>query len=120
MLGGEILKKRTQNAITHVKSVKVPTIKDFSPEAVQKAVLSESIQHPVTIYPAGIAFISLLYMLLISFEPTPFLVCFGTGLFSIGSFVFNLFFRSQILEIKYINSLQKLLKQKPQVKQFFD
>ncbi len=75
----------------------------------QKAILAETIQHPMTIYPAGISLISLLYMVLINSNPVSFAICFGTGLFSLGSWVFNFFIRGEDFEIKYIRNLRKAL-----------
>ncbi|MGA1826078.1 MAG: hypothetical protein ACMUIP_15590, partial [bacterium] len=72
---------------SHSKSKNVPTVADFSPHSVQKAILAETLQHPVTLIPAGISLVSLIYMGLISVNPTTFAICFGSGLFSLSSWV---------------------------------
>ncbi|MGA1868449.1 MAG: hypothetical protein ACMUJM_07860 [bacterium] len=93
------------------KPEKLPTVADFSSAAVQKAILSETLQHPITLYPAGISLVSLLYMGLVSFNPTSFAICFGSGLFSLGSWVYNFFLRGKDFESKYIRNLQNALAQ---------
>lgn len=103
--------KIVKSPLKKANDSKIPTIRDFSPHAVQKAILSEAIQHPMTVYPTGIALISLLYMLLISFDPTSFLVLFLTLPISIGSFIFNFFIRGRDLEVKYIQRLRKSLEE---------
>ena len=100
-----ILKWSSRKSSSDINKIHVPTIDDFSQEATQKAVLSDTIQHPMTIYPAGVSVVTLLYMSLISCNPASFAVCFGAGLLSLSSWIFNFFIRLINVLIFILNKL---------------
>lgn len=83
-----------------------PTADDFSAKAVQRAVLKETLQHPLTVLPAATSVVSLLYMGLISFNPASFAVGFGSALFGAASWVVNYFIRGDTFAAKRIQTLR--------------
>jgi hypothetical protein len=76
-------------------SLAKPTAEDFSARAIQRAVLAETVQHPLTILPAAVSGLSLLYMALISFDQQSFALAFGAALFGAAAWVVNYFFRGE-------------------------
>jgi len=86
------------------KSIK-PEAEAYSNRAVMKAVISESIQHPTTLYPAAAAILSGLYMGLIDFSETGFAVAAGSALVSLVSFIFHYFVRGNKLAENYVRKL---------------
>jgi hypothetical protein len=83
-----------------------PTAEDFSGKAVQRAVLKETLQHPLTILPAAVSALSLLYMGLISFDPGSFGIGFGAALFGAGVWVVNYFFRGEHFAAERVRQLR--------------
>lgn len=106
--------KRSPGASTNsnppkTKSKRVPTAEDFTSGAVQKAVLAQTVQHPVTLGSAGICTVSLLYILLLQdASAAPVLLCFASGLVSACSWVVNFFIRGEILVQRHIQKLMEL------------
>jgi chromosome segregation ATPase len=72
-----------------------PAAEDFSGGAVQRGVLKDTLQHPLTILPAAVSAVSLMYMGLISFDPRSFGIGFGAALFGAAAWVVNYFFRGE-------------------------
>lgn len=83
-----------------------PTAEDFSGGAVSRAVLKETLQHPLTILPAAASAVSLLYMGLISFDPTSFGIGFGAALFGAAAWVVNYFFRGEQFAAGHVRRLR--------------
>jgi hypothetical protein len=83
-----------------------PSADDFSAGAVQRAVLKETLQHPLTVLPAAAALVSVMYMGLISFDPTSFGVAFGTALFGAAAWVVNYFFRGERFAAERVRRLR--------------
>jgi len=84
-----------------------PSPEDFSGGAVQRAVLKETLQHPLTILPAAVSVVSLMYMGLISFDPTSFGVAFGAALFGAAAWVVNYFFRGEQFAADHVRRLRE-------------
>ena len=83
-----------------------PSLRDFSRRAVDKAVLRESLSHPLTTYPLALAFLGGLAALLFG-SPVFAGVALG-GLFtSAASGIVNLFFRNRALSDRYLTRLRR-------------
>ncbi len=86
--------------------IKEPKPEDFSQAAVSRAVFSEAIQHPTTLFPAAAGILGTLYMLLINFDKLPFAVAVGGGIAGIASYVYHYFVRGEKLGAEYVNTLK--------------
>ncbi len=82
-----------------------PQAEDFSKEAIKKSVFSEAIQHPSTLFPAAVAMLSGLYMVLVNLTETSFALCLGSGLVSLISFIYHYFVRGDTIAEKHVKSL---------------
>lgn len=76
-------------------------------KSLTKAILKESVQHPSTLYPAGISFLSGLYMALIDMSPTSLALAMGSGLLSLASFVFHYFIRGDKIGERKLKELRR-------------
>jgi len=85
--------------------IKKPQVEDFSSGNIQKAVFSEALQHPSTLFPAAISILSGLYMGIVNPSEPVLAVSLGAGVISLISFVFNYFFRSDKLAEEYTKKL---------------
>ncbi len=70
---------------------------ELTARAIGRAVLAETIQHPMTVLPAALAGVSGIWMLLIDFNPTSFAVGFCSSLVSLGSWVYHYFIRGEAI-----------------------
>jgi hypothetical protein len=86
----------------------VPQAEDFTHKAIQKAVLKESLEHPLTIYPFVISLISLLYMIVIGLDIQAFTVSLGSGALGIGSWIYQYFINGTTLAEEHVQTLRKL------------
>jgi hypothetical protein len=73
---------------------------------VQRAVLKETLQHPLTILPAAVSALSLLYMGLISFDPGSVGIGFGAALFGAAAWVVNYYFRGAHFAAERVRQLR--------------
>jgi hypothetical protein len=87
--------------------VDAPRPEDFSNRAVTKAVRSEAIFHPTTLFPAAVAVLSGLYMGLVSFDPTSLGVGVGSALLSVASWIYHYFVRGEKIAENYIRELKE-------------
>jgi hypothetical protein len=77
-------------------------MEDLSPAAIEKHVLNEAFQHPLTTLPAAVAILSGLYMLAFEASNLTFLLAFGAGLLSVGAWIFNYFIRGESIAQNYV------------------
>lgn len=84
-----------------------PKPEDFSNRAVMRAVFSEALQHPSTLFPAALAILSGLYMGLVSFDETSFALAIGSGVVSLLSWVFHYFVRGDKIAEQYVRQLKE-------------
>jgi hypothetical protein len=93
---------------------KPPSVEDFSPKAVSKAVLCSACQHPATLFPAALGLVGVFGLLVLS-SSMPF-VFLATGGMAVGacSWAFNFFFRDDAIARAYT---QKLYEQLDEYKQ---
>ena len=86
-----------------------PSIGDFSQKATQKAVLNNTLQHPLTLYPVAVGVLGTLGILL--FQAPLLAVGAAIGGFGIGvgSWIVNYLIRNKTWANRYIESLHKKL-----------
>jgi len=85
---------------------RVPTADDFKARAVRKAVLSQTIQNPITLAPLSLCGASVLWILLIGFSLKAIGLCLLGGLLGFGAWVYNYFIRGEELAQRHIANLQ--------------
>jgi hypothetical protein len=88
------------------KDKKLTTI-DFSQKSVNKAVLGDIFQNPVSTYITALAGIFLFANIMILGIPALLYATIGAAVLGIGSFLVNLFFRKEHFAAKYLNHINK-------------
>ncbi len=84
----------------------VPGPEDFTRQAIYRAVLKDTLQHPLTIFPAAASALGGLYMGLFGLDPNSLAVVFGGALLGAGAWVFNYFIRGEALAEKRVTKLR--------------
>ena len=84
----------------------VPGPQEFTREAIYRAVLKDTLQHPLTIFPAAASALGGLYMGLFGLDPTSLAVALGGALVGAGAWVFNYFIRGEALAEKRVAKLR--------------
>lgn len=79
-----------------------PQTLDVTPGAIEKHILTETLQHPLTTFSAAIAVLSGLYMLAFGANQASLLLAAGAGFLSLGTFIFNYFIRGEKLAQNYV------------------
>ena len=85
---------------------KVPGPEDFTRKAIYQAVLKDTLQSPLTLFPAVASALSGLYMGLFGMGPTPLAVALGGALAGAGAWVVNYFIRGEALAEKRVAKLR--------------
>jgi hypothetical protein len=85
-----------------------PTAEDFTPRAVQRAVLRTTLQHPATILPAALATVAALWSVAIDLSPASLIAMLGLGFVSAGAWVINYVGRGDKLVEQHIQELRAL------------
>ncbi len=85
--------------------VNTPTADDFSAAAVQRWVLSETLQHPATILPAAGAVVSGLWSGLYGLSPSALAVTLGLVFVSGSAWIYNFFMRGEALATARVEEL---------------
>jgi hypothetical protein len=83
-----------------------PTAEDFTPRAVQRAVLRDTLQHPATILPAALATVAALWSVAIALSPASLIAMLGFGFVSAGAWVINYIGRGDKLVEQHIQKLR--------------
>ncbi len=94
--------KRQQDTATTI-----PGTEEFSPREVNRAVLTETLQHPLTILPVAAAAVGGLYMGLLGPDAASFTATFGSLLVAGGAWIFNYFIRGEALAERYVRKLRQ-------------
>jgi hypothetical protein len=81
---------------------------DFTPRAIQRAVLHDTLQHPATILPAALATVAALWSVAIDLSPASLLAMLGFGFVSTAAWVVNYVGRGDILAAEHIQKLRAL------------
>jgi hypothetical protein len=84
-----------------------PTAEDFSPRAVNRAVLSETLQHPLTILPAALSGVGALSIGILGLAPTSAALTFASTLLAAGAWIVNYFLRGETFAERYVERLQE-------------
>ena len=85
-----------------------PTAEDFTPPAVQRAVLRATLQHPATILPGALATVAALWNVAIDLSPASLLVMLGCGFIGTVAWVINYVGRGDTLAAQYVQKLRAL------------
>jgi hypothetical protein len=85
-----------------------PAAEDFTPRAVQRAVLHATLQHPATILPAALATVAALWSVAIDLSPASLIAMLGFGFVSAGAWVINYIGRGDKLVEQHIQKLRAL------------
>jgi hypothetical protein len=85
-----------------------PTADDFTPRAVQRAVLRGTLQHPATIVPAALATVAALWSVAIDLSPASLMATLGFGFISAAAWVINYVGRGDKLVERHIQKLRAL------------
>jgi hypothetical protein len=85
-----------------------PTAEDFTPRAVQRAVLRETLQHPATVLPAALATVAALWSVAIDLSPAALMAMLGCAFVSAGAWVINYVGRGDTLVEQHVQKLRAL------------
>jgi hypothetical protein len=81
---------------------------DFTPRAIQRAVLQDTLQHPATILPGALATVAALWSVAIGLSPASLMAMLGFGFVSAATWVINYVGRGDILAAQHIQKLRAL------------
>lgn len=84
-----------------------PGSEDFAPGAVHRAVLTDTLQHPLTILPAAAAAVGAVYMGLLGPDAASFAATFGSMLVAGGAWIFNYFIRGEAFAERHVEKLRR-------------
>lgn len=90
------------------QSVEKPTADDFRPEAVRRAVLALSLQHPATILPLAACAVGVLWNLVFGAGDPALAVTLISGFAGLSSWVFQFIIRGDLLAQRHIGRLREL------------
>lgn len=85
-----------------------PTAEDFTPRAVQRAVLHDTLQHPATIVPVALAAVAALWSVAIDLSPASLVAMLGCGFVGAVAWVINYVGRGDTLAEQHILKLRAL------------
>src|SRR5207244_10545449 len=85
-----------------------PTAEDFTPRAIQRAVLQGTLQHPATILPGALATVAALWSVAIDLSPASLLAMLGFGFVSAAAWVINYVGRGDTLAEPHVPKLRAL------------
>src|SRR5277367_2715327 len=89
---------------------KMPGPDDFKGEAVAKAVLKETLEHPATIYPAAGSALALGWTFIIAASPTSVAITLGCAFLSASAFIYNYVVKGPDFAAAHIAKLRELRK----------
>ncbi|MBI3305418.1 hypothetical protein HYZ80_03810 [Candidatus Parcubacteria bacterium] len=85
-----------------------PTAEDFTPRALQRAVLQDTLQHPATILPAALAVVAALWSVALDLSPASLMAMLGFGFVGAAAWVINYVGRGDTLAERHILKLRAL------------
>jgi len=85
-----------------------PVAEDFTPRAVQRAVLHDTLQHPATVLPAALATVATLWSVVLDLSPASLLAMLGFGFVSAAAWVINYVGRGDTLAAQHVQKLRAL------------
>jgi len=86
------------------KQTTSPSQLDLSSGAIEKHILNETIQNPLTTFSAAVAVLAALYMLAFGVNQPSLLLAAVAGFLSLGTFIFNYFIRGEKLAQEYVRT----------------
>jgi hypothetical protein len=86
------------------KQIASPSQLDLSSTAIEKHILNETLQNPLTTFSAAAAVLAGLYMLAFGVNQTSLLLAVGAGFLSLATFIFNYFVRGEKLAQEYVRA----------------
>ena len=89
---------------------KAPVPDDFKGDAVAKAVLKETLEHPATIYPAAGSALALGWTVIIAASPTSVAITLGCAFVSASAFIYNYIVKGPDFAAAHIAKLRELRK----------
>ena len=84
-----------------------PKADDFSAGSVERVIWSEALQHPATLYPAGVAILGAVAMGALGFNRVTLGMTLFGSMISLGSIVYNYFIRGEDLAREHIAELHE-------------
>ena len=99
--------RRAKQVKRQASSSPVPGAEDFTKAAIYRAVLKDTVQHPLTLMPAVAAALGALSMGLFGLDPTSLAVTFGGAVVAAGAWVYNYFIRGEQLAEQRIARLRE-------------
>jgi hypothetical protein len=90
-----------QAAVNPEKQNSSPSL-DLSSGAIEKHILNETLQNPLTTFSAAVAVLAGLYMLAFGVNQPSLLLAAGAGFLSLATFIFNYFIRGEKLAQEYV------------------
>jgi len=85
-----------------------PMAEDFTPRAVHRAVLQETLQHPATILPGALATVTALWSAAIDLSPASLIAMLGLGFVSAAAWVVNYVGRGETFTEQHLQRLRML------------
>jgi hypothetical protein len=85
-----------------------PTAEDFTPRALQRAILRQTLQHPATVLPAALAAVAALWSVAIDLSPASLVAMLGCAFVGAGAWVVNYIGRGNTLVEHHIQKLRAL------------
>src|SRR5215470_3960621 len=85
-----------------------PTAEDFTPRAIQRAVLQDTLQHLATILPGALATVAALWSVAIDLSPASLLAMLGCGFVGVATWVINYVGRGATLAAQHVQKLRAI------------
>lgn len=86
---------------------KIPSPDDFTNGAIRRAVLAQTVQHPLTIFPFFLSLICVLYIVLMGLSIGAFLAACLSAVGGVGLWAFNFFIRGEKLAEEHVDDLRR-------------
>ena len=87
---------------------KKPQAADFTGEAVSKAVLKETLEHPATIYPAAGSALAVAWTVMVAASPTSVAFALGCAFVGASAFIYNYVIKGPDRAVAYVQKLREL------------
>jgi hypothetical protein len=106
MLGGN-QRNSSRDAPTQQPGKK-PQAEDFTGEAVSRAVLKETLEHPATIYPAAGSALAVAWTVMVAASPTSIAFALGCAFVGASAFIYNYVVKGPDRAAAYVTKLREL------------
>ncbi len=88
-----------------------PSIEDFSKQAVTKAVLKTTLEHPLSLYSSGIGLLGWLALGVLGSSAPAVIAAIGGTTIGLGSWIVNFFFRGDRLAERYVENVNQQMEE---------